>query len=566
LSSSVHTYNITSSDNHQFYCFTHFHQEADTNIKRGFYQKGLVLVSHLPLINLFEKIVRTCGPTFHQKRVPIGELIFRDISRWEKPFYSKTMDLLFFNTSIQYTFPPAIQFPCVLFNSPKQKPVTRLTPPKKSSVFNYFNKIKAKPQNKKQNRNEIVEMMVFKDSVLMDNSNNIKDEKDEMKEMKLEENFENRSEKIGNNENDKKQMNSDNNINDTSDKKEENNEIASETKITKKKGKFFGPLFNKFKVFTFSSKAPKEKTGKKTETDVINDIEIKIPTEVTSITERSDKNKSEMEFSGNGVNNNERSFSDDVENDFFKKTEEQKNDEKFFCKNNVLLNLVVEEIKVKKEEDKEKGKGEEKEEEEKKGKKEEFQSEEEKKILNGDVIVGRSDESISDHNNININMNHNDLEEVGSNTSGNVTGKKKKEKKDKNEEKKKKIPNNQKSIKENNKQISELNKNTSQNIFSSPKPFPYIPPLPKNISLPVSKLKFKPLPFQIRGNTPKEGLSPTSSSSSLVIPSPPSPFKNITPIPPAPRNNTCTDFITTVSSPSSSLSSSLSSPSLSSPS
>jgi hypothetical protein len=93
MMNTVHTFTIKrlsspeSGEYEQtFFCFSHFRQEEDTSIRRNYYQKGLIIVSHLPLISFFNEVIIVCGEVYHPLRTPISKLIFEDMNKWEAPY------------------------------------------------------------------------------------------------------------------------------------------------------------------------------------------------------------------------------------------------------------------------------------------------------------------------------------------------------------------------------------------------------------------------------------------------------------------------------------------------
>jgi len=65
--------------------FVFFCQKPDSTINRGYFQKSLVLISHLPFTKLFLKVVEIVGPLFFRYGHPILEASCRNISQWPCP-------------------------------------------------------------------------------------------------------------------------------------------------------------------------------------------------------------------------------------------------------------------------------------------------------------------------------------------------------------------------------------------------------------------------------------------------------------------------------------------------
>jgi hypothetical protein len=65
--------------------YVFFCQRPDSSIDRGYFQKSLVLVSHLPYTHLFLRVIEIIGPLFFRYGHPIIEASCRNISQWPCP-------------------------------------------------------------------------------------------------------------------------------------------------------------------------------------------------------------------------------------------------------------------------------------------------------------------------------------------------------------------------------------------------------------------------------------------------------------------------------------------------
>lgn len=65
--------------------FVHFRQVKDASNPRGFFQKSIVLISRLPYIDLFQRIVMTFGAVYYSYGAPILDALVRDINGWPTP-------------------------------------------------------------------------------------------------------------------------------------------------------------------------------------------------------------------------------------------------------------------------------------------------------------------------------------------------------------------------------------------------------------------------------------------------------------------------------------------------
>lgn len=69
------------------YGFVYFRQTKNASIKRGYFQKSIVLLTRLPFVNLFYRLSEHIAPIFfqqpgHSDRVALLTLIFQEIGRW----------------------------------------------------------------------------------------------------------------------------------------------------------------------------------------------------------------------------------------------------------------------------------------------------------------------------------------------------------------------------------------------------------------------------------------------------------------------------------------------------
>jgi hypothetical protein len=65
------------------YCF--FRQKRDARIRRGYFQKSIVILSHLPYVSFFSELVRRLGPLFFETGMPVLEAFCHDVQNWETP-------------------------------------------------------------------------------------------------------------------------------------------------------------------------------------------------------------------------------------------------------------------------------------------------------------------------------------------------------------------------------------------------------------------------------------------------------------------------------------------------
>ncbi|XP_028680540.1 LOW QUALITY PROTEIN: DENN/MADD domain containing 6Aa [Erpetoichthys calabaricus] len=81
------------SDPGHFYGYVYFRQVRDKTLKRGYFQKSLVMISRLPYVNFFHSLLKLIAPEYFEKSEPCLEAACNDIDRWPAPFPGKTLSL-----------------------------------------------------------------------------------------------------------------------------------------------------------------------------------------------------------------------------------------------------------------------------------------------------------------------------------------------------------------------------------------------------------------------------------------------------------------------------------------
>ncbi|KAM0753112.1 DUF1630-domain-containing protein [Meredithblackwellia eburnea MCA 4105] len=91
-----------------YYGFVYFVQEKNDSLRRGYSQRSLVLISHLPhLVGLFSNILSILGP-MHFKHAGEGSMIetaCHNIASWPDPTGGTTIELPFLGSVHTYDFP-----------------------------------------------------------------------------------------------------------------------------------------------------------------------------------------------------------------------------------------------------------------------------------------------------------------------------------------------------------------------------------------------------------------------------------------------------------------------------
>lgn len=93
------------SDEAHYYGFVYFRQTKDRSIRRGYFQKSVVLISRLPFIALFSQLVSIIAPEYFENGEPSLEAACHDIDQWGPPVPGETMNLPIFGTVLQVRIP-----------------------------------------------------------------------------------------------------------------------------------------------------------------------------------------------------------------------------------------------------------------------------------------------------------------------------------------------------------------------------------------------------------------------------------------------------------------------------
>ncbi|SPC65548.1 uncharacterized protein UHOD_00684 [Ustilago sp. UG-2017b] len=75
--------NSTSSS--YIYGYVFFRQKRDPTNRRGYFQKSVVILSHLPLVGLFSEVVARLGPLYFEHGMSMFEAFTNDVMAWPPP-------------------------------------------------------------------------------------------------------------------------------------------------------------------------------------------------------------------------------------------------------------------------------------------------------------------------------------------------------------------------------------------------------------------------------------------------------------------------------------------------
>ncbi|XP_041347796.1 protein DENND6A-like [Gigantopelta aegis] len=93
------------TDNAHYYGFVYFRQTKDRSIRRGYFQKSVVLISRLPFVALFTQLVSIIAPEYFDNGEPSLEAACHDIDQWPPPIPGDTLNLPIMGTVLQHDIP-----------------------------------------------------------------------------------------------------------------------------------------------------------------------------------------------------------------------------------------------------------------------------------------------------------------------------------------------------------------------------------------------------------------------------------------------------------------------------
>ncbi|KAK2892691.1 hypothetical protein Q8A67_012679 [Cirrhinus molitorella] len=108
-------------ENAHFHGYVYFRQVKDASVKRGYFQKSLVVVSRLPFGNLFHSLLKVIAPEYFEKHEPCLETVCNEIDQWPTPIPGQTLNLPVMGVVMQVRIPTKIETPG---GSPVKQPQT----------------------------------------------------------------------------------------------------------------------------------------------------------------------------------------------------------------------------------------------------------------------------------------------------------------------------------------------------------------------------------------------------------------------------------------------------------
>uniref|UniRef100_A0A7M4EC92 DENN domain containing 6B n=1 Tax=Crocodylus porosus TaxID=8502 RepID=A0A7M4EC92_CROPO len=96
-----------------YFGYVYFRQVKDSSMKRGYFQKSLVLVSRLPYVNLFQSLLQLIAPEYFDKLEPCLEAVCNEIDQWPGPAPGQTLNLPVMGVVIQNLLPAPLVLPTI---------------------------------------------------------------------------------------------------------------------------------------------------------------------------------------------------------------------------------------------------------------------------------------------------------------------------------------------------------------------------------------------------------------------------------------------------------------------
>ncbi|EPY80131.1 hypothetical protein CB1_000855002 [Camelus ferus] len=91
-----------------YFGYVYFRQVKDSSVKRGYFQKSLVLVSRLPFVRLFQALLSLIAPEYFDKLVPCLEAVCSEIDQWPDPMPGQTLNLPVMGVVLQNLLPAPV--------------------------------------------------------------------------------------------------------------------------------------------------------------------------------------------------------------------------------------------------------------------------------------------------------------------------------------------------------------------------------------------------------------------------------------------------------------------------
>uniref|UniRef100_A0A8C5DWI4 DENN/MADD domain containing 6Aa n=1 Tax=Gouania willdenowi TaxID=441366 RepID=A0A8C5DWI4_GOUWI len=94
-----------------YFGYVYFRQVRDKSLKRGYFQKSLVLISKLPYVTFFHSLLKILAPEYFEKQEPCLEAACNDIDRWPTPHPGRILTLPVMGVVIKVRIPTCYDKP-----------------------------------------------------------------------------------------------------------------------------------------------------------------------------------------------------------------------------------------------------------------------------------------------------------------------------------------------------------------------------------------------------------------------------------------------------------------------
>ncbi|KAF3856761.1 hypothetical protein F7725_017484 [Dissostichus mawsoni] len=94
-----------------YYGYVYFRQVRDKSLKRGYFQKSLVLISKLPYVTFFHSLLKIMAPEYFEKQEPCLEAACNDMDRWPTPHPGRILTLPIMGVVIKVRIPTSYDKP-----------------------------------------------------------------------------------------------------------------------------------------------------------------------------------------------------------------------------------------------------------------------------------------------------------------------------------------------------------------------------------------------------------------------------------------------------------------------
>ncbi|XP_042237259.1 protein DENND6A-like isoform X2 [Homarus americanus] len=126
---AIHQYNSSCPTNIQtedgyLYGYVYFRQVKDRTLRRGYFQKSVVLLSHLPLVSLFTTVLDLVAPEYFDMGEASLEAACHHLDQWPPPTPGITLSLPLLGTLVQVRIPSRQDKPGAATLTPPSPPLT----------------------------------------------------------------------------------------------------------------------------------------------------------------------------------------------------------------------------------------------------------------------------------------------------------------------------------------------------------------------------------------------------------------------------------------------------------